>query len=432
MAGTITALAVAQKLKGEEWIASFRWISDNPEMDVKATPLMGQRTFIVLGGVFLALAPMAVYARLGTVVLLILALAAQPSLRHAGLALYGASKTVLFRLGLVLAAWTAATIFWTPVPEASDLARIVVVPLMAILLCGAVRALPAPDHERLARLALIGGILMLALLGIEVWSQGAVLSLVMSDPGPLPPHQTSPIVEAAARGAAILAPLAFVYAVLIYTWTKQLVLAALFIVVGFAACYPTSMDAAWVAIIAGGIAFGVTLLVPRFALVVFFASAILYALLAPLLSSTIINVDTIEAAGVTDIRSPRWIGTESRVEIWQKAARLIAEQPVKGHGFDSSRRLGLPLHPHNAALQIWVELGGIGVGLVIAMLAAVAHALWPMTNRPLHLATTLAAMSSTTVIALISFGIWQHWWLATWGFIAALLTLTLRLGPTRV
>ena len=137
-------------------------------------------------------------------------------------------------------------------------------------------------------------------------------------------------------------------------------------------------------------------------------------------------------------------GTYSRIGIWQEAARRIAEHPFIGHGFDATRVLGaqtglipgtpwpaLPLHTHNAFLQVWLELGGVGIALVIAMLAAGARILWPLAARPLALAVVLATLTSTAVVALISFGIWQHWWLATWMFGAAMLQLALRI-PLRV
>ena len=123
---------------------------------------------------------------------------------------------------------------------------------------------------------------------------------------------------------------------------------------------------------------------------------------------------------------------------------MIAEQPIWGHGFDSTRVLSktsalipgtpypaLPLHTHNGLLQIWLELGGIGIVLTIALLAAAMRALWPLTAKPAQLAIVLATFASTAVIALVSFGIWQHWWLATWMFAAALLQLALRTPLTR-
>jgi hypothetical protein len=66
------------------------------------------------------------------------------------------------------------------------------------------------------------------------------------------------------------------------------------------------------------------------------------------------------------------------------------------------------------------------------MLALAARALWSMTVRPLHLAVSLGTLASTAAVALISFGVWQHWWLATWMFAAGLLHLALKQPLARV
>ena len=75
----------------------------------------------------------------------------------------------------------------------------------------------------------------------------------------------------------------------------------------------------------------------------------------------------------------------------------------------------LSLHTHNATLQIWLELGLAGAlfagGLVIFLVNATVH------HR--H-AAGLALCLSALVIANLSYGIWQSWWLAGLWLIAAL------------
>ena len=400
---------------------------------------------MVLGGVFLALAPVAVYARLGTAVLLIVTLAAQPSLKSAMAALRSMSAGTLVRIGALLAAWAAVSLLWTPDPRVVDLLRVAVVPVIGLLLIAAINTLPAAEIFRLGRLGMIAGLVMLALLALEVWSHGAVFRLIIPDPGPQPPDAKSWIVEVAARGAAVLAPTIFVFAFLIYTHTPyapklRAAWAIAFVAVGLAVCHSSTMDASWVAVAAGVLGFAVAMVAPRLALVGVFGGLMVYALLAPVLSTYVLTLD-----GVTNLGDPEWVGTESRIGIWHEAARLIALKPLFGHGFDSARALSaqastipgtpwpaLPLHPHNGFLQIWLELGGVGIAMTIALLAAAARAWWPMTARPMHLAVSLATLTSTAVIALISFGLWQYWWLATWMFAAALLQVALRADITRL
>lgn len=404
-----------------------------------------RRAFVVLGGIFLALAPVAVYARLGTVVLLIVTLAAQPSLKSAMAALRSLSASPLVRIGALLAAWAAVSLLWAPAPNVVDLVRVAVVPVMGLLLITAINTLSAVETVRLARLVMVAGLVMLALLAIEVWSHGAVFRLIIPDPGPQPPDAKSWIVEVAARGAAVLAPTIFVFAFLIYTRASytpnvRMACAVGFVAVGLTVCHSSTMDASWVAVAAGLVCFAVAVVAPRLALVGVFGGLMVYAVLAPVLSTYVLTLD-----GVTNLGDPEWVGTESRIGIWHEASRLIALKPLFGHGFDSARALSaqastipgtawpaLPLHPHNGFLQIWLELGGVGIAVMVALLAAAARALWPMTGRHLHLAISLATLTSTAVIALISFGIWQYWWLATWMFAAALLQVALRADLTQV
>jgi O-antigen ligase len=148
-----------------------------------------------------------------------------------------------------------------------------------------------------------------------------------------------------------------------------------------------------------------------------------------------------------------------RLLIWDFVAAHIDERPLTGWGLDASRRLPggkakleldycgpeppagapallseiLPLHPHNGILQLWLELGGIGV------LLGVGPALWLIAegfSRPswqgratqAMLAASLAAALS---VALVSFGVWQEWFLAGLGLALALALLAARLGEMR-
>ena len=83
------------------------------------------------------------------------------------------------------------------------------------------------------------------------------------------------------------------------------------------------------------------------------------------------------------------------------------------------------MHPHNATLQIWLELGGVG-----ALLAAMSvFALWwtvsvltDVTAR----ATATAMLLSAFTVANLSFGIWQTWWMAVLATSAALWSVALK------
>lgn len=114
-----------------------------------------------------------------------------------------------------------------------------------------------------------------------------------------------------------------------------------------------------------------------------------------------------------------------RLRIWSFAGERIAERPLLGWGLGSARAIPggqveirpgekrLPLHPHNAALQLWLELGVPGA-VLFALFAGwlwlrLAGAPWP---RP-YAAAAGGSLAAAFAVAFAGWGIWQEWWLAT-------------------
>ena len=87
----------------------------------------------------------------------------------------------------------------------------------------------------------------------------------------------------------------------------------------------------------------------------------------------------------------------------------------------------MPLHPHNSALQVWLELGLPGAALfaafIILLWRAVANASWP----PLFKAAAGGSLLMTFVASFGTYGIWQEWWIATMWLALFLILLMARL-----
>ena len=139
----------------------------------------------------------------------------------------------------------------------------------------------------------------------------------------------------------------------------------------------------------------------------------------------------------------KWEGVHTsalhRMVIWRYVADHIAEKPIAGWGYESSRIIGhketfsttlpsgivltgeiLPLHPHNETLQVWLELGAVGAGLLAVFLWVVIGSLQKSEYR--HAAPYAAAMiAGTFFICNVSYGIWQSWWTSCVWLTAALL-----------
>lgn len=117
-----------------------------------------------------------------------------------------------------------------------------------------------------------------------------------------------------------------------------------------------------------------------------------------------------------------------RAAIWSFAAEKILEKPAFGWGLHASRTMPegkvqfapgaefLPLHPHNAALQFWLELGLVGaVAAAAAILALGRRIQGDRATRAALAGTLLAAFA----VGSVGYGIWQGWWMgALWILVA--------------
>ncbi|EIM28134.1 O-antigen ligase family protein [Microvirga lotononidis] len=129
--------------------------------------------------------------------------------------------------------------------------------------------------------------------------------------------------------------------------------------------------------------------------------------------------------------------SRERIALWQAFSDVTHHFPVLGTGFSSSPHMARhpvaaqidpayrPMlrvgHPHNAFLQVWVELGAVGALLLSALVLWVLRCLSgaPEDVRRVGLMTLMTA----SAIALVSHGAWQGWWIAAVTLAAALLTI---------
>ncbi len=140
------------------------------------------------------------------------------------------------------------------------------------------------------------------------------------------------------------------------------------------------------------------------------AAVVIYVLAAPLVFLPHGAVSTPDLPG--DVGKLSW---HIRVDIWRFASRLIAHRPLLGYGLDASRAFEprIPMHPHDAALQLWLELGAPGALLGALFFGWLFYkvARWAPLD-PVWAAMACATGSVYLLIGAISFGVWQEWWLA--------------------
>ena len=203
----------------------------------------------------------------------------------------------------------------------------------------------------------------------------------------------------------------------------------------------------FVALLAGAVIFVMAMVRPRATAIIVAILSAGFVLLAPVTGKLL-------APGpwLLSVPSPIQFSAYHRTKIWEFSAKRIAERPIIGWGIDASRRIpggntklninrdlqfkyrnnpevedrryrtvivAMPLHPHNAALQVWLELGLIGAILLAALCGGVPlaclRATWPRAS----MAAGLATFSTAYVIAMLSFSLWQSRWNALLWLVAA-------------
>ena len=113
-----------------------------------------------------------------------------------------------------------------------------------------------------------------------------------------------------------------------------------------------------------------------------------------------------------------------RMAYWTYATARIAEHPLRGWGLDASRTFGpaIGLHPHDSALQIWLELGVLGASLT-ALAWALAFRRLSRDRRSLMTAAAAGSAAVYILFGAVSFGVWQERWLALGALVCVIAAL---------
>ena len=387
-------------------------IANLPSIEVRPGRLFGL--------LWVALAPVAVFAPGGTVVLLAaaaLVLAASGPARRATLRLGAQPPAVVL---IAFLAWAAVASLWAPDPGRSLFlaARCALLFAGGLVLAAAAAEMAAAERRQAIGGLIAGGALLLALLVFEE-ATGALLTRLLRglDAAGL---ETATKGAPLARGATLLA--LFAWPVLLAA-TRRLDrrLAAATVPAIVVVLYAQATDTPILAFTLAAAAFGVVYAWPRPALALLFAGLAVVVAVAPLLAAQL--PAPAEAAGWVADLPASW---RQRVEIWRFTAERIAERPLLGWGFDSARALGDPmsLHPHDFALQVWLELGAPGVLLALAFAALLWRRLGAWAADRAAVGAAAAALTAYLVFALLSRGAWQEWWLAAAWLLAAALVVT--------
>ena len=120
-----------------------------------------------------------------------------------------------------------------------------------------------------------------------------------------------------------------------------------------------------------------------------------------------------------------------RLLVWEFVGNEISNKPLKGHGAGTSRMMGqniilnvpntkqeikggIPLHPHNNFLEIWLELGLLGIITIIILWAKIIQYGVKMRKESYIIGTGICSSIVTIfIISNLSFGVFQAWWMSS-------------------
>lgn len=322
--------------------------------------------------------------------------------------------------------WACASIFWSPwrAPDLEGQTGIKLVLMMALYgaAISAARSVPEVRLAGLLRLLVAGSAGLAVILLAEAASGAAGYKAVLGALGQA--VRPDYAVKNVAQGLYVLTLLTPLALAATTGWGRGLLASLLLAGVAVPAHvfgYDAPILALGLGLLAAGLVGAAPVLGPR----ILAACAAAGFLLAPWLLAGAFRIGLGSQLAAT--LSESW---RLRIGYWERAVDWIAARPLTGWGLDASRAFGpgIQLHPHNAALQVWMELGLIGAVAAALVWAAVFRGL----SRPRPSAPAAAACAAATAyltFGAVSFGVWQEWWLALGAVCALVSILVLRTRP---
>lgn len=342
------------------------------------------------------------------------AVAAAGRLAELGAGLRAVARRPETRLAMLFALLALASLLWT-VDRARSLRS--VIELSPVLIGGLLLVATLPlvaDAGRLSRLLTVG-VLAACASAAFAWASDMALHRLVGGRA-----FTSDL----KRGVTPLAILAFPAVALLTLRHAPALWRGAILAAAFVAGLFAHSGSAMLGVMAGALALLLAARAPRAATGLAGALVVLLLVLAPVIGPVTRAVLPDAVEDVIDRFHAR-----HRMDIWSVFGARALERPVFGHGFGAPDRVagaprptGTPpdplgdatirnIHPHNAALQVWVELGLAGALLAGAALLLVLRRIGRLMQG--KAATRLACFGAALAVSLVGFGLWQAWWIAT-------------------
>ena len=325
-------------------------------------------------------------------------------------ALRGYRPPIWGLIALLLTGYAAASALWSPYGDAASW------PLYLLLLALTGVGLARSEDAVSTRVFVAAGALSLLLLGVEAATGGVLRDLVPPDNRPDKDDVST------ARGIGIAVSLAPGILLALVRQGHRLLALGLGVLLLFASSR-FGIAANLLAALAGLLCAGLAYAAPRRTLRLLTLAAFAGFAAMPILSVLLPPADEMASwtAGPASWRQ--------RLIIWKTIWPAVTDSPLTllfGHGVEASRVLGeqagrmvlagvdvrldlVPTHPHNLFLQIWYDLGLIGVALTLCALGLGARSLADEADDRGRTAAVAALFGATLVFASVETSLWTLW-----------------------
>ncbi|HJN22253.1 MAG: O-antigen ligase family protein [Alphaproteobacteria bacterium] len=374
---------------------------------------------------------------------LIAALAALPVYAAVGERLPQVLRWAAFALAAMLV-WAAIDSLWAEFPDQARarLVKLAFISAVGLFLVAGTLALEQPYRDRIGAALCLGIALALAVMAVDALGNGALRKAIHDDPAYYG-------VAGLNRGATVI--VLMVWPAVAWLWQRARDsgkgavrgAALLLIVALISVLLLLESNSAEVAFVVGAVVFVVVVVAPGIATRGLAALVALGTMAAPILPITVLSPNV----------AYEWVSQISatavhRIYIWRFVSDRILERRFTGWGLDASRSIpgadtyivqfdrslpfqpygemtALPLHPHNAPLQLWLELGLPGAALFALLCGGLLLGVARGLPRRLPAAAASAAILVAVALSSFSYGVWQTWWLAALWLAAAMTTVLL-------
>ncbi|WP_341749079.1 O-antigen ligase family protein [Candidatus Tisiphia endosymbiont of Sialis lutaria] len=268
------------------------------------------------------------------------------------------------------------------------------------------------------------------------------------------------------RGCSLLSVLSWLLIAILILYHKYL-LALIYYLLIFYLLFISDSLASFLAFTVGGLVFLTNRLLATKALQSIFLKLFTLAMLTGSIMMPIISYKIQPYYALENYAKFLPDTAKHRVFIWHFVAKQIIKKPILGYGFASSRNFKvdkeqmvsyhqwtwspLPLHPHNNIMQILFETGLIGLILFLSLIYKYIQKIsnislvqsskydkMNLASKEIDIDTlnyksvAYACFINYYIIGMISFNIWQVWWVCSAFGAIILLKLLLRRSVTNI